>query len=153
MDLRFEIGIPRPGDEEAALQALGEWMDPQRARALLPPACLVTFAATSVVARSADDEIAGFLVSFPSSADPAVGYVHFVWVAPQFRGHGLGRDLYAHAFDLLRHSGCRMVEAVTSPSNPGAAQFHAHLGFARDAAGTGADIEPEPGVVVFTRPL
>lgn len=153
MDSQYRIGAPSPGDEGAALAALGEWMDPQRARTLLPPSYLLTFAATSLVARTAQDEFAGFLIAFPSSADPAVGYVHFVWVAPQFRGLGLGRALYLRAFALLRSAGCRVVEAVTSPGNPGAAQFHAHLGFDRDAAGTGADIEPEPGVVVFTHPL
>lgn len=149
----FEIRHPAPGDEQEVLVALGEWMDPQRAVALLPPACLVTFAETSLVARAAEGEIAGFLIAFPSSAVPSVGYVHFVWVAPQFRGHGLGRALYVRAFDLLESAGCRLVEAVTSPRNPGAAAFHAHLGFERDVARSGADIEPEPGVVVFTHPL
>lgn len=153
MDSRFRIGAPALGDEADALAALGEWMDPQRARALLPPSYLVAFATTSLIARTAEDELAGFLIAFPSSADPAVGYVHFVWVAPHFRGLGLGRALYMRAFALLRSAGCRVVEAVTSPGNPGAAQFHAHLGFDRDAAGTGADIAPEPGVVVFTHPL
>jgi predicted GNAT superfamily acetyltransferase len=146
----FAVRRPVPGDDSAVEEALGDWMDPDRVAQLLPRAYLIDFADTSVVARSASGEVAGFLIAFPSVHSPSVGYVHFVWVAPQFRGAGLGRALYAHAFDLLRSAGCRLVEAVTSPRNPGAAAFHAHLGFDRDARATGADIQPEPGVVVFT---
>lgn len=149
----FVVRPPVPGDERDVLAALGMWMDPERAEVLLPRSYLVQFAATSLVARASDGEVAGFLIAFPSGHAPSVGYVHFVWVAPQFRGIGLGRALYARAFVVLRAAGCVMVEAVTSPRNPGAAAFHAHLGFDRDAAASGADIEPEPGVVVFTRRL
>lgn len=151
--MRFDVHAPRPGDSRAVLAALGEWMDPERAQLLLPPQYLDRFAATSLVAHAAAGEVAGFLVAFASTEAPAVGYVHFVWVAPQFRGQGLGRTLYEQALALLRARGCQLVEAVTSPRNPGAAAFHAHLGFDRDARPTGADIEPEDGVVVFTRRL
>ena len=149
----FEVHRPQLGDERAVVAALGEWMDPQRAAQLLPGEYLTRFAETSLVAHSADGEVAGFVVAFPSRTAPEVAYVHFIWVAPQFRGRGLGRVLYEGACDLLRSRGCRLVEAVTSPRNPGAAAFHEHLGFDRDAQRSGADIEPSAEVVVFTRRL
>jgi len=149
----FDLRQPSPGDERDVLAALGEWMPRDTVAALLPSAYLLRFAATSLVARDQEGEVAGFLIAFPSSENPGVGYVHFVWVAPQARGRGLGRGLYSAAFGLLASAGCRMVEAVTSPQNPGAVAFHARLGFDRDRPRSGADIEPEPGVIVFTHPI
>ena len=148
----FDIHTPREGEGAAVLAALGEWMDPRRAAQLLPAEYLVRFADTSLVA-SLDDEVAGFLVAFPSSHVPQMGYVHFVWVAPHFRGAGLGRALYERGLDLLRSRGCRRVEAVASTRTAGAVAFHEHLGFVRDDGGTGVDFEPADGMVVLTRAL
>ena len=149
----FDIHTPREGEGAAVLAALGEWMDPGRAAELLPAEYLVRFASTSLVACADEDEVAGFLVAFPSSHAPQMGYVHFVWVAPHFRGVGLGRALYERGMDLLRSVGCRRVEAVASTRTAGAVAFHEHLGFVRDDGRAGADFEPADGMVVLTRAL
>jgi ribosomal protein S18 acetylase RimI-like enzyme len=147
---------PRDGDDQGLARALGAWMSPERVAALLPPGSLARFADTSAVAEDADGEVVGFLIALVSPTAAEVGYVHFVWVSPEVRGHGVGRRLYLAAADLLRVRGCRMLEAVTSPRNQGAIAFHQRLGFTVAAPGAepaGADLHPEEGVVLLTRAL
>lgn len=98
---------------------------------LLPRLFFQHFTGTSTVAETDDGEIVGFIIAFVSQDDPAVGYVHFVGVAPAQRGVGLGSALYARAFEDLQDRGCSVVKAVTSPMNAGSLAFHESLGFTR----------------------
>jgi predicted GNAT superfamily acetyltransferase len=60
-------------------------------------------------------------------------YVDRVIVAPSKRGAGLGRTLYADAFDHAAAHGLAQVtcEVNVEPPNPGSLRFHARLGFAQ----------------------
>lgn len=68
-------------------------------------------------------------VGFHSQTDPDEAYVHFMAVAPERRGEGLGRRLYERFFDDARAAGCTVVRCVTSPANDGSVAFHRALGF------------------------
>jgi ribosomal protein S18 acetylase RimI-like enzyme len=149
----MRIRTPIPGDHARVIAALGEWMPGPRAEELLPRLYLTHFADTSLVADADDGSLAGFVVAFESRATPGVGYIHFVWVAPEYRGSGVGRALYEAVFELLRAHGCRMVEAVTRRANQGSVAFHEQLGFACDDPASGADLGSDPDIVVLTRAL
>jgi ribosomal protein S18 acetylase RimI-like enzyme len=149
----MRIRRPGPGDHARVVAALGEWMPGARAEELLPRLYLTHFADTSLVADADDGSLAGFVVAFESQATPGLGYVHFVWVAPEHRGSGVGRALYEEVFDLLRARGCHMVEAVTRPTNHGSLAFHERLGFVRDDPASGADLGSDPDIVVLTHAL
>jgi ribosomal protein S18 acetylase RimI-like enzyme len=149
----MHIREPRPEDHGRVIAALGEWMPGSRAEELLPRLYLTHFASTSLVAEADDGSLAGFVVAFESQATAGVGYIHFVWVSPEYRGSGVGRALYTGVFDLLRERGCHLVEAVTRRANLGSIAFHERLGFSADAGGTDADLASSPDVVVLTRRL
>ena len=147
-------------DYQPIVTALGEWMPAEKVRVLLPPEYLTRFGRTCLVAWTAPAigvsepaELAGFLVAFPSPAHPSVGYIHFVWVSPQFRGLGLGRELYERAFSLLRGLGCTVVEAQCSRRSPRAIAFHEHLGFTPTSIGPEVDVATGPDAVGLVRDL
>jgi len=58
-------------------------------------------------------------------------YVDRVVVAPEMRGRGLARSLYAELFDRAGEAGHVLVgcEVNLEPPNPGSLAFHAALGF------------------------
>jgi ribosomal protein S18 acetylase RimI-like enzyme len=92
------------------------------------------------VAESESGELAGFIETIVSPSAPGIGYVHFVWVSPEFRMLGLGRELYQRALRGLRERGCRSAAAVVSRDSPGAIAFHERLGFRR-SGDTGLAVE------------
>jgi ribosomal protein S18 acetylase RimI-like enzyme len=75
----------------------------------------------------ADGSIEGFLCGFRSQTFPDEAYIHFVGVAPEKRGDGLGRELYERFFASVAPRG--VVRAVTSPVNERSVAFHRALGF------------------------
>ena len=52
-----------------------------------------------------------------------------VYVATEFRGQGVGRDLYADLLDRLRAAGFRMACAGITLPNPASVALHESLGF------------------------
>ena len=72
---------------------------------MLPQLFFLHFEGTSFVAEDGDGRLAGFLVGFLSQTDPDDAYVHFVGVAPEQRGSGLGRELYERFFEAAREAG------------------------------------------------
>jgi ribosomal protein S18 acetylase RimI-like enzyme len=111
---------------------------------MLPQLFFVHFEGTSFVAETEDGKLAGFLVGFLSQTDPSESYVHFVGVAPEQRGSGLGGGLYERFFESAREHGCTTVRCVTSPANVDSRAFHEALGFevdrvAHDYDGPGED--------------
>lgn len=129
----------REGDDDLVRVALAEWMSPERAVALAPHVAGATSSGTAFVVQDESGSVAGFVVGFVEPDAPGVGYVHFVWVSPEHRGHGVARALYEHLFEALRAAGCREVRAVVSERSKGARAFHDHLGF-RPAADTGLEV-------------
>ena len=111
---------------------------------MLPQLFFVHFEGTSFVAEREDGELAGFLIGFLSQTRRDEAYVHFVGVAPDFRGSGLGRRLYERFFAVAREHGRTLVRCVTSPANTDSVSFHEALGFevdrvAKDYEGPGED--------------
>jgi len=95
---------------------------------LLPRLFFQHFSTTSF-AIDGDGGIQGFLVGLRSQSDPSLGYIHFVGIAPNRRGQGLGRLLYSRFFDAAKNLGCIEVQCITSPVNTGSVHFHRAMGF------------------------
>lgn len=75
------------------------------------------FADTSVVARSAEGRIAGFLTGYRRPAAPDTFLTWQVAVSPDFRRRGLARRMLDHLVGTLRPQGVRFVEATVTPDN------------------------------------
>lgn len=118
-----------PADHARILEVMPRWWGGRDLRALVPSLFLEHFAGTSLVAETDDGELAGFLIGFVSQDHPDEAYVHFVGVAPEQRGDGLGRRLHDAFADLLRERGVRRVRCVTSTVNTASVAFHTSIGF------------------------
>jgi ribosomal protein S18 acetylase RimI-like enzyme len=116
-----------PADYDRAITVVDDWWG-RPVRALLPRLYFDHFHQTSIVAEHGSD-LAGFVVGFFSPAIRKAAYIHFVGVAPSFRGTGLGRELYHRFFGLARADGRSVVRAVTSPQNRDSIAFHTAMGF------------------------
>jgi ribosomal protein S18 acetylase RimI-like enzyme len=99
---------------------------------MLPKLFFVHFEGTSFVMDDHEGQLAGFLIGFLSQTEPDEAYIHFVGVAPEHRGEGLGRALYERFFDEAREQGRKRVRCVTSPVNTSSVAFHEKLGFVVD---------------------
>ncbi|MFI9507784.1 GNAT family N-acetyltransferase [Nocardia sp. NPDC052566] len=132
-DLSFRASAE--DDHPRVLEVLGRWWgglggdEGARQRAsLLPRLFFQHFNDTSFIVER-DGELVGFLVGFLSQSHPDEAYIHFVGIAPELQGHGLGRTLYEKFFDLVRRHNRTTVRAITSPANTGSQSFHAQMGF------------------------
>jgi ribosomal protein S18 acetylase RimI-like enzyme len=122
--------------------------------ALVPRLWLQHFATTSLIAER-DGRLAGFLIGFLSQDRADEGYIHFVGVAPDQRGRGIGRMLYDRFFAVCRDARRDRVRCVTSPTNTLSIAFHEAMGFEvedHDGERAAADYDG-PGVprVTFVR--
>jgi ribosomal protein S18 acetylase RimI-like enzyme len=115
-----------PADYAEVIGVIDEWWGGRSMAAMLPKLFFVHFRDTSFVAE-ADGSIEGFLCGFRSQTFPDEAYIHFVGVAPEKRGDGLGRELYERFFASVAPRG--VVRAVTSPVNERSVAFHRALGF------------------------
>jgi len=96
---------------------------------MLPQLFFLHFEGTSFVAEDDEGELAGFLVGFLSQTNPDEAYIHFVGVAPERRGEGIGSALYERFFEEVGAHGRSLVRCVTSPVNESSVSFHEALGF------------------------
>ena len=119
---------------------------------MLPKLFFLHFEGTSFVAERDDGQLAGFLVGFVSQTVPEEAYIHFVGVAPEERGTGLGRELYERFFAVVREYGCAVVRCVTSPANEDSVAFHAAMGFVVDRVVEDYD-GPGEDRVLLVRPV
>jgi len=134
----------QPSDYGRVIQYVNDWWGGREMAAMLPKLFFVHFEGTSFVAERSDGELAGFLIGFLSQTDRREAYVHFVGVAPDLRGSGLGRELYDSFFQSARAHGRTIVRCVTSPLNTDSIAFHEAMGFevdrvAKDYDGPGED--------------
>jgi ribosomal protein S18 acetylase RimI-like enzyme len=133
----------RPSDYGRVIGRVNVWWGGREMAPALPQLFFLHFEGTSFVAEDADD-LAGFLCGFLSQTVPSEAYIHFVGVAPERRGEGIGRTLYERFFDEVRENGRSIVRCVTSPSNRDSVAFHEAMGFevdriAKDYDGPGED--------------
>lgn len=122
-------------DYASVIAALDEWWGGRRMADMLPRLFFKHFRNTSFVVEESD-KIAAFLIGFISQTYPSHAYVHFLGVHPEYRGMGLGRQLYQVFFDAVRLRGCDTVQLVTSPVNKNSIAFHTRMGFQMEP-GTG----------------
>jgi ribosomal protein S18 acetylase RimI-like enzyme len=122
----------QPSDYARVIQHVNAWWGGREMSPMLPKLFFLHFEGTSFVAEREDATIAGFLIGFLSQTSPDEAYVHFVGVAPDQRGSGLGRDLYESFFAAARQHGRPVIRCVTSPANEESIAFHTALGFAVD---------------------
>jgi ribosomal protein S18 acetylase RimI-like enzyme len=99
-----------------------------RRAALVPRLFFEHFSTTSMLLER-DGELVGFLVGFLSQSRPDEAYIHFVGVAPELRGVGVGAAIYRRFFALARAAGRSRVRSVTAPVNLGSVAFHRAMGF------------------------
>jgi ribosomal protein S18 acetylase RimI-like enzyme len=134
----------QPSDYGRVIGRVNSWWEGREMAPMLPQLFFLHFEGTSFVADREDGQLAGFLIGFFSQTDRSEAYIHFVGVAPEHRGEGLGRQLYERFFDAVQADGRAIVRCVTSPQNGGSVAFHEALGFeveriAHDYDGPGED--------------
>jgi ribosomal protein S18 acetylase RimI-like enzyme len=84
-----------------------------------------------------DDVPVGLAWARVDDHDRTVAYLYQVWVAPNYRGRGVGRRLTDAAIEWARTLGVHTLRLGVTSSHPAAFQLYRHVGFV--AAG-----EPEP---------
>lgn len=118
-----------PSDYDAVIRRVDSWWDGRVMAPMLPKLFFVHFGATSYVVEDDAGSLIAFLTGFLSQIHPTEAYVHFIGVAPEHRGSGLGRRLYEGFKEDVRGQGRTVVRAVTSPANTRSIGFHQSLGF------------------------
>jgi ribosomal protein S18 acetylase RimI-like enzyme len=141
----------QPSDYGRVIQHVNAWWAGREMALMLPQLFFVHFEGTSFVAEDEEGKLAGFLVGFVSQADPTEAYVHFVGVAPEHRGSGVGRELYERFFEAVQAQGRTTIRCVTSPANTGSLAFHEALGFEVDRVAEDYDGPGEDRVLLVKR--
>jgi ribosomal protein S18 acetylase RimI-like enzyme len=121
----------KPSDYGRVIGRVNVWWGGRDMAPMLPKLFFLHFEGTSFVAEEGED-LVGFLIGFLSQTADDEAYIHFVGVAPEHRGEGLGRTLYERFFDEVRAQGRTSVRCVTSPVNQESVAFHEALGFEVD---------------------
>ena len=140
----------KPSDYGRVIGRINVWWGGREMAPMLPRLFFLHFEGTSFVAEDGDD-LAGFVCGFLSQAEPDEAYIHFVGVAPEHRGAGVGRMLYERFFDEVRSEGRSLVRCVTSPSNERSVAFHEALGFEVDRVAEDYDGAGEDRVLLVKR--
>ena len=142
--MEARIRHARPSDYGRIIGRVNVWWGGREMAPVLPQLFFLHFDGTSFVAEGDDGELAGFLCGFLSQTRADEAYIHFVGVAPERRGTGIGRSLYEQFFAEARKQHRSTVRCVTSPANEDSVEFHRALGFdverlAKDYDGPGED--------------
>ena len=116
-------------DMDRVREVQPEWWGGRDLTPLLQSLFLENFSTTSLIIDNEGGSLAAFLIGFPSLDDPKAAYVHFVGVAPDRRGSGLGRRLHDTFAKNMAERGAGTVRCVTSPVNAASVAFHRHIGF------------------------
>lgn len=130
--MALEIRHAQPSDYGRVIGRLNAWWGGRNMAPMLPKLFFVHFEGTSFVVDDEAGQLAGFLIGFDSQSSTDEAYIHFVGVAPEQRGNGIGRALYERFFEEARSHGRRVVRCVTSPLNEESVAFHRALGFEVD---------------------
>lgn len=134
----------QPSDYGRVIQYVNAWWGGRDMAPMLPKLFFLHFEGTSFVAEDDEGRLVAFLIGFLSQSDDQEAYIHFVGVAPERRGSGIGRELYERFFSVVAAQGRSLVRCVTSPVNEESVAFHESLGFstesvAKDYDGPGED--------------
>lgn len=141
-----------PSDYGRVIQHVNAWWGGREMAPMLPQLFFLHFEGTSFVAEDEEGMLVGFLIGFLSQTDAEEAYIHFVGVAPEHRGSGIGKALYEHFFEAVAAHGCTRVRCVTSPANTDSVAFHESLGFTAESVVPDYD-GPGEDRVLFVRRL
>ena len=127
--------------EREAQRTDGEWQDRLAvgvaARDQMPVVALI------------DETPVGIAWGRRDERDPTVGHLFQVWVAPDYRGRGVGRLLMSAVVEWARGLGLRTLRLGVTPSHPAALRLYRNAGYV-DAG------QPEPlrpGSLVMSQPM
>ncbi|MBI5927783.1 MAG: GNAT family N-acetyltransferase [Chloroflexi bacterium] len=124
----MEIRKAGPDDYAPIIAVINDWWGGRHMSDMLPKLFFVHFQDTSFV-MTENNQIVGFLIGFLSQTFDNEAYIHFVGVHPDFRKHGVGKQLYEHFFAAARQHNRHIVRCVTSPINHQSIAFHTKMGF------------------------
>lgn len=141
----------KPSDYGRVIGRVNVWWGGREMAPMLPQLFFLHFEGTSFVAEDDGGELAGFLCGFLSQTHEDEAYIHFVGVAPERRGQGVGHALYERFFDEVRAQGRSVVRCVTSPANESSVAFHDALGFEVDRVVPDYDGPGEDRVLLVKR--
>ena len=101
-----------------------------------------------VVALSGETPV-GLAWGRADEREPTVAHLYQVWVAPDHRGQGVGRQLTNAVIEWARELGVRALRLGVTPSHAAARRLYRRVGFV-DAG----ELEPlRPGSTVMCRPM
>ena len=84
----------------------------------------------SLMQAYSGDEFAGIVELDPDRcADEDAGWISFLYLTPEFRGHNLGVQLIGHAVSVYRRLNRSAIRLLVAEDNKQAAAFYDRLGF------------------------
>lgn len=83
----------------------------------------------SIVHAWDETRIVGQIEMSLLKTEPAVGYIHFFYLIPEWRSRGAGKLLLAYATDFFAELGCERMKLSVSETNQRAARFYGHHGW------------------------
>jgi ribosomal protein S18 acetylase RimI-like enzyme len=117
-----------PCDADAVVAAIDAWWPGLHMVHAVCPQLFQHFGDTCLVVED-DGRLVGFLVGMMSQRMPDAGYVHYAGVHPDYRGRGLGREMYQRFAAVTRARGRGELFAETGAWNTRSIAFHKALGF------------------------
>ena len=98
-------------------------------------------------------EIVGTATGAEFDAEPGVGHLYAMWVAPDARGAGVGRELFDAVARWARAWGCERLVLRVTETNERARHFYAACGFAETGVRESLREGSEHDVLVLSNPL
>jgi aminoglycoside 6'-N-acetyltransferase I len=99
-----------------------------------PPLPVLPLLHAAFVSPRPDGSLCGLVevsihTTAPGCTTDRIGYLEAWYVDPDWRGHGVGRELAQAAEAWAREQGCREMASDTNPSYPISPVAHAALGY------------------------
>lgn len=122
------IRLVKGSDYYVISPLINDWWNGRQLADLLPKLFFDHFKNTSFIVEE-EGKIIGFLIGFLSQSYLNEAYIHFVGIHPEYRGKGIGKQLYNQFFDVIKKNGRNTVRCVTSPVNRASIAYHTKMGF------------------------
>jgi len=73
------------------------------------------------------------------------GWINYLAVAPEYRRHGIGRQLMQHAEKQLKAAGCPKINLQIRETNTAVIRFYRQVGYVQDpVVSMSKRLEPDP---------
>ncbi|MGC3943709.1 MAG: GNAT family N-acetyltransferase [Chryseolinea sp.] len=105
---------------------ISEFWGSDRTLHLHHPMYVYEFGDTAFVIRE-NNRVLAYMFGFYAQTRPAA-YAHLVGVRADAQRRGLGTLLYQHFMSVAREKGCKIIKAMTIPSNAQSIAFHKKIG-------------------------